>query len=165
MDKGLIEPIPGWEKSYLITRDGQVWSISYNKWRSLRVKDGYYYIRLLGEGKDVTISVHRLVALTFLPNPDNKPQVNHIDGNKLNNHVSNLEWCTNGENQIHAHRNNLQPTRKGENNGNNKLTQSDVDYIRSSNLKRKQIKEKFPQVSLTTIDRILKYASWKKDSE
>jgi hypothetical protein len=160
MEKKLIEPVPGWEKEYLVTRDGQVWSVAYNKWRSLRIKDGYYYIRLIGAGKDVTISVHRLVAMTFVPNPKNKPQVNHIDGNKLNNHFSNLEWCTNSENQLHAHKHNLQPSRKGERNGNNKLSAHEVDSIRNSGMRRKQVKLKYPHISLTTIDRILKNKSW-----
>ncbi len=51
--------------------------------------------------------MHRIIAELFVPNPDNKPQVNHIDGNKLNWHPSNLEWCTASENSLHASRNNL----------------------------------------------------------
>lgn len=59
---------------------------------------GYYSVGI----RRKTHMVHRLVAQAFIPNPENKPFVNHIDGNKLNNHVSNLEWCTAQENNLHA---------------------------------------------------------------
>ena len=55
----------------------------------------------------ICVSTHRIVAETFIPNPHNKPQVNHLDGNKLNNHVTNLEWVTASENMQHAHKNGL----------------------------------------------------------
>ena len=63
--------------------------------------DGYPQLILCKNGSRYNRKVHRIVAESFIPNPDNKPQVNHIDGNKQNNSVSNLEWCTNQENQNH----------------------------------------------------------------
>lgn len=64
---------------------------------------GYKQVHIrFDNGHRKTVKIHRLVALTFIPNPENKPQVNHIDGNKLNNHVSNLEWNTCKENLEHA---------------------------------------------------------------
>lgn len=63
---------------------------------------GYYQVTLSKEAKSRTFRVHRLVALAFIPNPDNKPYINHIDGNKKNNRIENLEWCTASENNWHA---------------------------------------------------------------
>lgn len=59
---------------------------------------GYYRVNINGKRQ----LIHRLVAIHFIPNPDNKPQVNHKDGNKLNNHADNLEWMTNKENNLHS---------------------------------------------------------------
>ena len=67
----------------------------------------HYHIELWKENKRSVITIHRLVAITFIPNPQGKPQVNHIDGKPSNNNVENLEWCTCSENNIHAYKNNL----------------------------------------------------------
>lgn len=77
---------------------------------------GYYSVVLYKNGNKKVCSVHRLVAQTFIPNHENKPCVNHIDGNKLNNNVNNLEWCTYRENNLHALRTGLNPILKGKDN-------------------------------------------------
>jgi len=69
--------------------------------------NGYPYIDVRSYGKRRSPKIHRLVALAFVPNPERKPQVNHIDGNKRNNKASNLEWVTNEENRTHAITNKL----------------------------------------------------------
>lgn len=74
---------------------------------------GYEEVKVSVNNKTKHYKVHRMVAETFIPNPDNKPFINHKDGNKLNNHVSNLEWCTKEENQQHAERNNMVRDRRG----------------------------------------------------
>lgn len=68
---------------------------------------GYMFVALCKFGKYKLVTVHRLVATAFIPNPDNLPVINHIDGNKLNNNVDNLEWCTTKENIHHAIRSGL----------------------------------------------------------
>ena len=95
---------------------------------------GYYQVVLRKDGKYKHHNVHRLVAINFIDNKENKPQVNHINGNKLDNTVENLEWCTQSENQIHAYKKGLQKPIYGKK---NRLSKS----IKQYNLKGKFIKE------------------------
>lgn len=80
--------------NYKITKSGNIWSIYTNKFLKTRIHNGYQTISLNG----YEASIHRLVALTFIENPNDLPLVNHLDENKLNNHVNNLEWTTQKEN-------------------------------------------------------------------
>jgi hypothetical protein len=92
---------------YYISSHGRVKSFKYGMDRILKPKLGgiglkYQYVGLYIDGKIHQVAIHRLVALAFVDNPDNKPQVNHIDGDKLNNTVDNLEWLTAKENIKHG---------------------------------------------------------------
>ena len=90
---------------------------------------GYLFVGLSKNGICKSQKVHRLVALAFIPNPENKRTVNHIDGVKINNFVSNLEWATNKENTHHAMDAGLKDA-KGEKHGRSKLTENQVLEIR-----------------------------------
>ena len=96
---------------YIFYSNGKVFSKIRNKFLNGSTdKDGYLIYQL---GNKNRIKAHRLIALTFIPNPENKPQVNHLDGNKQNNDISNLEWVTNSENLKHAHKIGLMKNKKG----------------------------------------------------
>jgi hypothetical protein len=103
--------------------------------------------------------VHRLVAEKYIPNPENKPQVNHKDGNKLNNSVGNLEWVTNQQNRDHAVKNGLQIS--GENCPWSKLSKKQVDFIRNHpEITAIELSKVFG-VSGSTIRDIRNFMSWK----
>lgn len=87
---------------YYVSRCGKVFGCKGNEMKQTTTNRGYKRVTLSINGKEERWSVHRLVALLFVPNPEQKPQVNHIDGNKENNDASNLEWCTASENNKHA---------------------------------------------------------------
>lgn len=111
--------IKGYNNKYYISNTGKVFVTDYRGqkvWREMKSRSiqGYKSVGLRifenGVSKQTLFKVHRLVAEYFIPNPENKPVVNHIDGNKQNNIVTNLEWATVGENTRHAYRTGLEKT-------------------------------------------------------
>ena len=101
--------IYGYEGKYSVTKKGEVWSHVRNIFLKQDLRGNYYAVKLGKFGKK--LSVHRIVATAFIPNPFNKPEVNHKDGDKFNNKSSNLEWSTRKENIEHAQMNGLQKVR------------------------------------------------------
>lgn len=101
------KPVVGYEGLYEVSQNGDVRNVKTQKVLIPRNSTSYSMVALYDNGKRKDLKIHRLVAQAFLPNPKNKPQVNHKNGDKLNNHVQNLEWCTNSENQKHAYKTGL----------------------------------------------------------
>lgn len=101
--KEIWKDIPDFNGLYQVSNLGNVRSLITNRLLKINGDNyGYLQVILYKDKKRITGKVHRLVAKAFIENQYNKPQVNHKDGNKLNNHVSNLEWMTNKENKRHA---------------------------------------------------------------
>lgn len=104
-----IKPIKNYE-DYYISSFGRVWSSKTNRWLKpnlrgdKKINSLYLCVSLCKEGFIKSFTIHRLVAENFLDNPNNYPQVNHKDENKLNNHVDNLEWCDNKYNMTYGNR-------------------------------------------------------------
>lgn len=117
---------------YEISSDGHIRNSKTKRvLREFLGADGY--LRTQFDGK--TRLVHRVVASVFLENPSNLPEVNHIDGNKTNNSIENLEWCTRNDNLKHAYSCGLR-TARGTHNAHSKLSEDDVYYIRTHYIPR-----------------------------
>ena len=132
---------------YLVSNYGRVRTINHPVWcrvnNSYSIRKGrfctptnnnskrYWRVGVQINNRQKHLAIHRLVAKAFIPNPDNLPQINHIDGDKNNNKVSNLEWCNNGYNQAHAWKNNLKDvTKMSEHSSLRKLTVEQVRFIK-----------------------------------
>ena len=117
-----------------VSTDGQIRNANTRKiYKTFVNKNGYEQVcvSLGGRDKKKVFRIHRAIAETFIPNPENKPEINHEDGNKLNNNISNLTWVTGLENMDHASKNGLLKPLRGTDNYFAKLTEEDVLYIRA----------------------------------
>ena len=162
-------PINGFEGIYEVSNTGSLRSlnrvVSDKRVKMKRVKGvdlktqinprGYEQVFLSKDGNQKSYSIHRLVAKAFIPNPENKPCVNHLDGDKTNNIVNNLEWCSYSENKIHSHEIGTSP--RGETHPGNKLKEENVleicRLLDETSLTHVEISAKF-KVSSNLISRI-----------
>lgn len=95
--------IPGFEGLYEVSISGKVKNSITKRLLKNNNRGRYYSVTLYKNHKPHQLSVHRIVALTFIPNPENKPMVNHKNGNRYDNNIVNLEWCTQSENEKHKY--------------------------------------------------------------
>lgn len=172
MQKEIWKDIKGSEGYYLVSNNGNVKTAARlvahyrgglsklpEKIKSQAIHpQGYMRVGFCKNGKMSSHSVHRLVAIAFISNKENKQEVNHINGNKSDNRVENLEWCTPKENMDHAYAQNLVPILSGESSYSSFLKENDVVNIRNADFKkisRKQLAQKY-KVSVPTIFDIIK---------
>ncbi|SMD67738.1 NUMOD4 motif protein [Bacillus mobilis] len=176
----ITKDLEGYEGRYEITEDGRVFrkertvktkkqdgSVYYQKLKRMELSQstasGYSTVSLTRNKYPKPTLVHRLVAKTFIPNPENKPQVNHINGVKTDNRVENLEWVTPKENIDHAEENNLRKHYKGTEHANSKLNDEDIRKMRNmfdNGVSQTEISKIF-NVGITTIWGIVHRKRWK----
>jgi len=144
--------------NYDIDKNGNVINLKKNKLMNIHVSyNGYKYVSLPGK----THYIHRLLGIKFIPNPLNLKEINHIDGNKLNNDLSNLEWCSSSDNTKHAYKIGLQ-SQKGENNARTNLKNLDIMKIKelsSKGTKQKELVNMFG-INQSNISRIINSKTW-----
>lgn len=148
---------------YKVYRDGSIINKCNRKLKPRNNGFGYRKVGLTINGKYKSFMVHRLVAMCYIENPENKPQVNHINGIKTDNRVENLEWVTQSENMRHADKTGLRLMPRGEVNLNSKLKMSDAGLIRelyySGLYTQKQLADLF-SVSNQLVSRIVNNKSY-----
>ena len=157
-----MKNIKGYENKYYLDTDGNIYRyvIKRKEFKQLKpVKQcGYLAIDLGLNGIIKRHLIHRLMATNYIENPENKPQVNHINGIKTDNSLKNLEWNTRSENQLHSIRIGLRTT-VGEKNSQAKLNEEKVLQIFKDKRVYKEIKEEY-KISIPTISDIKRGYSW-----
>lgn len=167
------------DTEYYVTENGEIISFNYNSPRKIKQQtwQGYKLVKMQINKKQHTFKVHRLVAECYLPNPNNLPEVDHRDCNKLNNHVSNLEWVTKKENHDRAVKNGLliksenskikmSKIKQGSKNPIARLSEQDIKWIRENYIPRDKkfgstaLSKKFG-VAQCTISQINSNKKWK----
>ncbi|GAC1413814.1 MAG: hypothetical protein NVSMB66_6380 [Candidatus Doudnabacteria bacterium] len=152
--------LQGWQ--YEVSNLGNIKRIGGKVIKSQQINKGYCYVDLWDKNKRWNAKVHRLVAKVFIPNLNNFKEINHKDGNKLNNKTSNLEWCTRLFNIRHAFKNGLRQPTRGEKAGNSKLLTYDVLKIRKmvkGGMARKDIAKMF-NIGVSTVAHICLRTRW-----
>lgn len=140
--------------NYQISNLGNVWSKKTNKiLKPYKTNKGYLTVGFWLNGKKKKLSIHRLVAKAFLSNPQNLAEVNHIDGCKTNNNVSNLEWATGSNNVSHAYRTSLRKTKLSE------IQVAEIKNLIKQGLTQREIASKY-NVSHSTIGEISRCKIW-----
>lgn len=91
------------DSNYSVSPDGKIYNDNTGRLKVPAISKGYYKVDLYKDGKRETKRIHRLVAESFIPNPNGLPEINHKDGNRLNNSIDNLEWVNRSQNMIHAY--------------------------------------------------------------
>lgn len=153
--------------SYLVSTRGRVLSLNYSRKTLLSLANdgrGYFCVSLHGSMGQRIHRVHRLVAIAFLPNPHSLPQVNHIDGDKTNNNLENLEWCDASQNTQHAYDTGLCRGPVGQLNGRSILTDTIIRKIRrdysSGAFLQRDLAKKYG-VARSLISMVVTYKRWK----
>lgn len=153
--------------AYEITSSGEVWKLNKSGQvaprRRLKVhvhpRTGYVYFTMSFKNHQKSVLLHRVVALAHVPNPDDLPDVNHLDGRKTNCAAVNLEWTSKGDNERHAYALGLK-TRKGASNSRAKLTESEVLAIRARHAEPHRLLAVEFGVSAASIHDIWSRRSW-----